>query len=294
MNSSTFKRIMRTAVRIFDVMGPVILSAFSILISFCILQPIALLLDPTFSLLASRGVGKIAFTVLVILHIFLLLSVLSKKLLNDFLQTNLYFICSTKWIVPFGSYFLSFFAIHSFILGIIIQLGHAQWHPEFLKLIPSNAVSLLMGFIATFFLAWTEEAIFRGALFTVLQQRLAPMPAIITTSLIFMFAHDLTNPINLLTTKWALGLGLFLLGIFLNMLFFLTNKLYIGMGAHAGLVFVKVVLRRIPLISYMPTIPWWIDSDLRQSIIIHLLFVAVILFLLIIFRKKLFTHSSSK
>jgi len=48
------------------------------------------------------------------------------------------------------------------------------------------------------------------------------------------------------------------------------------MGAHAGLVYIKVLLRRIPLITIPTAIPWWFSPDLRQSIIIHILFALAI------------------
>jgi hypothetical protein len=50
--------------------GPILLSALSIFMSFFIIQPIALYLDPTFSLFANRGIGKIGITVLVLAHRF--------------------------------------------------------------------------------------------------------------------------------------------------------------------------------------------------------------------------------
>ena len=274
------------ATRFSDVMGPIILSALSILVSFCILQPLALWLDPSFTLLANRSVGKIAFTIMVLLHIILLLTTTSKKLLSSFLETNLYFIRQTTWIVPFFLYFFTFFSLHALLLVGLALPGMVLFHPEALKLIPSKLGNLGFGFIATFFLAWTEEAIFRGALFTILRQKLAPLASIIITSAIFSLAHDLTNPLSLVTTDWKLGLGLFLLGMFLNLLFFITGKLYIGMGAHAGLVFVKVLLRRIPLVSYPPLLPWWFDIDLRQSLLTHGLFLVIIIYLLVAFRQK--------
>lgn len=105
-----------------------------------------------------------------------------------------------------------------------------------------------------------------------------------------MLAHDLTNPLNLVTVHWHLGLGLFLLGFFLNLLFFLSGRLAVSMGAHAGLVFVKVFLRRIPLVSYAAVVPWWFDPDLRQSPAVHALFIVSIIIITIMHWQKL-THS---
>lgn len=286
MKSFLNSKAVQIATRFSDVMGPIILSALSLFISFCLLQPLALWLDPSFSLLANRGVGKIAFTIMVLLHIILLLATTSKKLLKSFLETNLYFVRSTSWLAPFFLYFFIFAGLHALMLAALWLPGIVYFVPEALHLIPSKLGNLGLAFIATFFLAWTEEAIFRGALFTVLRQKLAPLTSIILTSLIFSLAHDLTNPLTLVTTDWKLGLGLFLLGMFLNLLFFLSDKLYIGMGAHAGLVFVKVFLRRIPFVSYAPELPWWFDIDLRQSLLTHVLFLTIIAILLIVFRSR--------
>lgn len=291
MNKFLDSKILQVITRFSDVMGPVIVSALSILISFCILQPLFLWMDPSFSLLANRGAGKILFTILVLLHIMLLLTTTPKKFLVKFVQTNFGFIRHKKWIAPFCLYFLIFFSLHSLMLYGLSLNGIVQTHPEALNLIPSKIGPLVFGFIATFFLAWTEEVIFRGALFSILKQKISPLSSIIITSLIFSLAHNVTNPLLLVTSEWRLGLGLFLLGMFLNILFFLSNALYIGMGAHAGLVFVKVLLRRIPLITYAPVLPWWFDIDLRQSLLTHSLFLLIIVFLLIVFRREFNNHA---
>lgn len=287
MIKSSHKRIARYAFRFFDVMGPIVVSALSILITSLIVQPVGLLLDPSFSLLANRGVGKIAFTLIVIINILLLLTTLSKEILAEFLERNLYFISRKSWLRPFFLMFVTFFLIHGILLASFGIMGYVHFDASALTLIPKKIFPLLFGFIATFFLAWTEEAIFRGALFLVLRQKLRPFISIVLTSLIFMLAHNLTQPWMLITVDWRLGLGLFLLGMFLNIVYFVTNKLYIGMGIHAGLVYVKVFLRRIPCIEYIPYLPWWINPDLRQSIVTHILFVAVIIVLVILYRRNL-------
>jgi hypothetical protein len=103
-----------------------------------------------------------------------------------------------------------------------------------------------------------------------------------------MLSHDLTCPLNLITSHWELGLGLFLLGFLLNILFIVFDKLSVSMGAHAGLVFVKVLLRRIPIIIWPTVLPWWVDSDVRKSFFVHLVFVITLVILIYIKRKKIF------
>lgn len=273
--------------RFLTCMRPVILSALSILITFLLLQPVALRLDASFSLLSSRSVGKIALTVIVLLHIALLVAFVSRTLLYKILDATVLFFQSKKWIKPFFIYFFSFFIIHSLLLCALLATPYVVSNPAALSLLPAKLGSLLWGFVATFFLAWTEETIFRGALFQILLDTLSPLASIIATSAIFMLAHNLTNPLAMVTTNLSLGVGLFLLGMFLNTVFFITKKLYIGMGIHAGLVFVKVVLRRVPLVTFSPILPWWLHPDLRMSYITHTLF-AIVIVGLIIYNRRLF------
>ena len=280
---------MRVIRQIFDLVGPIVISALSIFISFLILQPLACCLDPTFNLLASRGIGKIAFIVLVIYQILLLLLLQHKTFLQQFLKTNLYFFSEKNWLKKFFYYFFIFFLFHTLILLFFFYIGFAKYNPDWGNLNISLILRIFWGLIVTFFLAWTEELIFRGTLYPFFAQKVSPLISLLTTSVIFMFVHDLRNPLNLITKNWDLGLGLFLLGVLLNLIFISTKKLYTNMGAHAGLVFVKVILRRAPLIIFLPPylLPFWINSDLRMAPIVHVLFFIVITILAIKNRKKL-------
>jgi membrane protease YdiL (CAAX protease family) len=275
-----FNKIMR-------IVGPIALSALSILIVSLLINPIACWLDPSFHLLANRGVGKVAFTTIVILHILQLFLIGSRHFFETFLDINLRFFKNKRWIVPFFTFFLIFFVVHVALLAIFYLAGYATYNHTSSS--PSFG-SLAIGFLATFFLAWSEEVIFRGTLYLYFLQHIRPIESILLTSGIFALVHDLTNPLNLVTKNWKLGLGLFLLGILLNLTFAITNKLYTGMGIHAGLVFVKVVLRRWPIIAFLPVtqLPCWVDRDLRQSFLIHGLFTFVNIILIIKYKKKLF------
>jgi membrane protease YdiL (CAAX protease family) len=272
---------------ILNVIRPVILSAFSFFLSFCLIQPIGLLLDPSFSLLANRGIGKVAVTLVVLTHCALLATTFPRKLWQQFIAANFLFIWKERWLKPFGKAFTLFFCLHLTFIALSAAFGLTHWnlaafHPALtLQIVPA----LLLGFIATFFLAWTEEVIFRGTLYPFFAQQLEPLTSALLTSFIFMIVHDLTAPYNLVTTEWRLGLGLFLLGFLLNLIFIISGKLYVGMGAHAGLVFVKVLRRRIPFISHPVTLPWWFAVDLRQSLLVHAVFIAVIILLLCYYMK---------
>lgn len=272
--------------------GPIILSALSVILTFFILQPLAIYLNPSFNLLSNRGVGKVAFIIIVIFQITLFMLTLNKKFLNNFLKTNLYFFKDKNWIKKFLIYFGIFFSLHAILLFIFFLAGFAIYNPMWGKITINLILKTLFGFIVVFFLAWTEELIFRGTLFPYFEQTISTFSSLILTSIIFMFVHDLRNPLNLITKNWKLGLGLFLLGIILNLIFIQTRKLYTGMGIHAGLVFVKVLLRRMPFLIFLApkTIPFWVNKDLRMSYLVHILFTLYIIYLLYKNKKQLFTH----
>ena len=285
---------MRIVVKqILKLVGPIMLSALSIFISFLILQPLALLLDPTFNLLASRGIGKVAFIFLIIYQILLLLVLLPQKFFEKFLELNIYFFAQKGWLKKFLTYFAIFFSFHALLLFIFFMSNFVQYNPNWGTLSITLIYKILFGLFVVFMLAWTEELIFRGTIFLYFAQYLNPLPSLLLASTIFMFAHDLSNPLNLITKDWQLGLGLFLLGAMLNSILIATKKLYAGMGAHAGLVFVKVILRRMPLLTFLPAsqLPFWVVKDLRISPLVHILFFAVILVILLknktVFIKKI-------
>lgn len=274
--------------KIVRIVGPIALSAFSILIVSLLINPLACWLDPSFHLLSNRGIGKIAFTTIVILHILLLFFLDSRQFFNKFLDTNIRFLKNKQWFMEFGTFFLIFFLLHTAVLSIFYFSGYALYNPTWTR--PSFG-SLAFGLLATFFLAWSEEVIFRGTLYLYFAQYLRPIEGIFLTSAIFALVHDLANPLNLITKDWKLGLGLFLLGLLLNIAFAVTNKLYTGMGIHAGLVYVKVILRRWAVITFLPatTLPFWVDRDLRQSFLVHGLFIVLNVALIVKYRKKLFS-----
>lgn len=278
--------------KVFKAFGPILLSALSIFISFKVLQPIAYLIDPSFNLLSNRGIGKVAFVTLVILQIILFIVTQSKQFFNKFLKTNILFFSKLDWIKKYLKYFIIFFSLHALMLCIFVLVGFAKFNPILENITLKLFLRILFGFIVTFFLAWTEELIFRGTLFPYFEQTLSTFSSLIITSVIFMFVHNLTNPLDLITTNWRLGLGLFLLGLLLNLIFIDTKKLYTGMGAHAGLVFVKVFLRRMPLLIFLPAtqLPSWINKDLRMSNLIHIFFLIAVIIMFIKTRKKLFNQ----
>lgn len=267
--------------KVWEKIRPMFYSALFLFISSLSLQLLGSCVDSSFNLLASRGTPKIIFTLLVIAHVMGLALTHSRKFFQDSLDINVYFLWKNRWIPAFLCTFSVFFSLHVLMLCGIGASGYLSYNSLYV-ITPKIIGSILFGFLVTFFLAWTEELIFRGIFFRYVAQSVSPLVSVFIASLVFMLAHDIVCPWNLFTSQWQLGLGLFLLGMMLNMLFLISGKLYVGMGAHAGLVFVKVILRRIPLVTYLPShqLPWWLTADLRQSHLTHALFVVTILILL--------------
>lgn len=200
---------------------PIVISALSFFISFLVLQPIATYLDPSFNLLANKGIGKIAFTTMAILQILLLIYTQSRSFRKTWFHQNVLFLGRTQWIAPFFALFTLFFLLHCGIILFAFWNGQITYNPFWLAKLKSSLLpSIGLGFIATFFLAWSEELIFRGTLYTYFAQFFTPLTSILITSIIFMGVHNLTNPLLLITQDWQLGLGLFLLGVLLNIVFF--------------------------------------------------------------------------
>lgn len=274
--------------------GPICASALSCIASFFLLQSLACSLCQDFNLLSNRGVGKFAFMTLVILHLIGLCMLMPSSFLKTFISTNTSFFRTRSWLKDFFVFFSLFALLHILFLLTGVATGYAVFNPTLSLSYTKLTSSLVIGFIATFLLAWSEEMIFRGTLYRYLSLNMPPFPSIIITSILFSLAHNLTAPWQLLTTDYQLGLGLFLLGLLLNLIFVITNKLYCSMGAHAGLVFIKVCLRRAPIITLLPlnNLPWWLAIDLRQSFFVHLIFILCSIALCIRYKKSIFTSHS--
>jgi len=258
--------------------GPITLSALSLFLSFIVLQPLALFFGPTFNLLASRGIGKVAFVSMAIYQILLFLSLFPIKTLKKFFDRTLFFFVKEKWFPRFALYFSSFFTMHSLIIAYLYFSGILTYNPNWGSITTYLVAKTAFGLFVVFMLAWTEELIFRGTLFPYFNQFYGIVSSLFITSLIFMLVHNLRNPLLLITRDFKLGLGLFLLGLFLNQIFVITGKLYTGMGVHAGLVFVKVIFRRAPFLTNLP--------DLRSSHTTHILFLIAIVYLFVRYRRS--------
>ena len=69
------------------------------------------------------------------------------------------------------------------------------------------------------------------------------------------------------------GNGAFLLGMFLTYVRVWENSLAASAGVHAGMVYIKVILRKVPLLPIATGSPQFFPIDLRESLIFHVLLV---------------------
>ncbi len=280
--------IPHTTARWLKVVGPIVLSALSLFITFHIIQPLATWLDPAYTLLANRSVGKFALSFMVLLQLVLFVLVQPRKFSHRVIDSAIGSFRRPGWLRLMSTFFIFAFALHWLILGGLWSAGFAAYNPTWGHFSLSLVLRTLFGLFVTFLLAWSEEVIFRGFVYEYIASWYSILPSMLLASVIFMLAHDISNPLNLLTTDLPLGIGLFLLGLLLNLIFVLTGSLVASMGAHMGLVFVKVVLRRARFLTFTPpTAAFWAHTDLRQAPAVHALFLLVIVCLIWQHRKKL-------
>lgn len=143
-------------------------------------------------------------------------------------------------------------------------------------------VALLIG-LSAFAIAATEEILFRGFF---LQTMLGDLPkwlAIGVTGVIFVFFHKLGRIQDFWTIPYEmmLGGGIFCLNILLCAAYLKSKTLYLPIGIHSGLVFAKVVFRKLKLVEVLEPNSYWfgLDGDARRGFFAWVLFLAGIFLL---------------
>lgn len=256
--------------RIWTLSKPLIISAFFLSVISLATQYVAKAVSPSFNILASKGPGKILFILFFVSSAALCMWLTGAAELRQWRETVFKPLQSLQWLRSFSVFFFPFFIVHICIIALCVFLNYAHYdHIGWSTINWQWPARIALGFLATLLLTFGEEVLFRATLYNYIAQFISPWRALIATSLCFALAHDILAPWHLLTTQWRLGLGLFLLGLLLNVIYYKTNNLYNAIGAHAGLVFVKVILRRLPLITFTAQNNLFFCSDLRQSLVIH-------------------------
>jgi membrane protease YdiL (CAAX protease family) len=282
--------------KVFLAIRPVVLSALLLFVTANTAQNLITLFIPSFDILASKDLGKIVFTTLVFISLGFFVWLQSASFRFAWIKRNFGFLGNRAELTRFAQFFTLFFTLHALFLGICFALGFAHLQPAHITNFYKLAGQLLFGFCATFMLAYTEEVMFRGTLFPYFSQWLRPITAAFVTSLAFMIVHFLPNPLAQLLNDCPTGLGLFSLGFMLNLIFIKMGTMYANIGTHAGLVFVKVVLRKIRFLVFAPiaTLPWLLHSDLRQAPLVHILFWCISVGLVVNLRKIIFAPPQKK
>lgn len=158
---------------------------------------------------------------------------------------------------------------------------------------PAHSLSaILLGALGTgFAVAFLEEFVFRGALFSVMKKAISPWPLLISLSAFFALVHFLHPPlglkipeISMWTGFWFIGqifgqlsdplliaaefAVLFAIGWVLGYVRMKTASLWIGIGLHAGWVFGVKTLSPLTVRNFesgemMP----WLGDSLRVGVV---------------------------
>lgn len=278
------------AQRFFKIVRPIFVSALLLFCAAVLVQYCVTFFIPSFDILASKDMGKIVFTLLIFgsLSIFILQQ--TSKFQHRWWLRNIHFLYDRTQLHLFWRCFVTFFMLHALLLGscYFYGLGSLQTIADvsIIKIIGQ----LLFGFLATFMLALTEEIMFRGTLYPYFAHWLRPITAVFVTSLSFMLVHFFPSPVAQIQRDLPIAIGLFLLGFMLNLIFITAGSMYANIGTHAGLVYVKVILRkaRFFVLASTNTLPWFLHTDLRQAPIVHALFGLIIVGLIVHKRDVLF------
>lgn len=279
--------------KIFLRIRPIVFSALFLFITAWLAQISLSRTISGFDILASKDLGKIVFTLLVFAALGIFVAQQPSAFVCNWRKQNFGFLTQKKGAILFAKVFTIFFSLHALLLASFYLGGVAYFSPSAFFSLKAFG-QIVFGFFVTFMLAYTEEVMFRGTVFPYLLQFVRPIVAIFFTALMFMIAHFLPNPLIQLARDPAIAFGLFLLGFMLNLIFVAAGTMYANIGAHAGLVFVKVILRKVRflVISTAPTLPWFLHHDLRQAPLVHGLFLLVIIGLMVWYRKILFSSKT--
>jgi membrane protease YdiL (CAAX protease family) len=167
------------------------------------------------------------------------------------------------------------------VIGLFVLLlitGNLTWAEDGPhRLATDFAGKMIIGTIGAIALAISEELLFRGFLLRYLRwndSTAVTVSAVVVSSLIFAFVHNLRDPLGWLTPQlFPLFVGLFILGVLLAVTYLVTGSLWCSIGLHAGLVTVGEVLLRRHVIA-IDFSPWWLGgaNEIRMAPLVWLSF----------------------
>ena len=224
--------------------------------------------DP--GLLLHHGIGQLTFYLLFVLNVFLFQKYVNR---NSFLSLGLELY--PGWIIT---------VLKGWVVGVIAFVSYSALMGAFGVVEFKMAFRfgrILTAFIVAFSafgIALTEEILFRGFFLQTMLKDMSKWPAILVTGIVFIFFHDLANIQNFWTVPKHMMLagGLFSLNVLLCFAYLKSKTLYLPIGIHAGLVFAKIVFRKMKLMQTLQynSYLFGIDGDARRGIMAWLLFLA--------------------
>jgi uncharacterized protein len=236
--------------------------------------------DPGF--LRHSGVGHVTFYILFVLNVFIFQKWVNRE---GFLSLGLN---------PYSGWQMT--VLKGWIVGVLAFIGYTlvmqaagvivlKMDYRFGRVL----LALLIGCTA-FMIALTEEILFRGFFLQTLLKDLPVWMAVVITGIIFVFFHKLGSIQDfwLIPYDAMLAGGIFALHLLLTAAYFKTKLLYLPLGIHSGLVFGKVVFRKLKLIEVIEPESFWfgLGGDARRGFLAWILFVSGILVLRFLITKR--------
>jgi membrane protease YdiL (CAAX protease family) len=238
------------------------------------------------SVLDGKGVGPVPMYLLALAMVFLFSKFIARD--SPFWLTAWYFIHWRRMITGYLAMF--FISIAAVVVGysILGALGKITITERGFSGIPFSAyLSLVPIFFSVLALTSAEEVIFRSFIMRYLRWNTTlsvTVGAMVFSSLVFAFVHNLSDPMAWLTYRgMLLFIGLFILGLVLCLTYVLTRSLMCAAGVHAGLVYTQFFRYRTRSFDLEPDV-WWmgVSQDIRMAPFawVILIFIAVLVILL--------------
>ena len=227
-------------------------------------------------LTAGSGVGEVLFLVIILVCCYLFTRYVWGQSVSGFFLAYVhawrktlrgFAVCAGLTFVVALTWFVFIFAI-----------GGAQWSSAAWAEVDWNTLRVVLRrSLVAIVLASTEELVFRGIAFKYLigaGGRVAVVRAIVVSSVIFSLSHHFQDPEYWLDVG-AIGLfvGLFLIGVLLCLVYYVTNSLACAIGVHSGLIWFAV-LKKTEVLQLIPS-GWTVSNafDPRAQPATWLLFV---------------------
>jgi membrane protease YdiL (CAAX protease family) len=229
--------------------------------------------DPGF--LRHSGVGHVTFYVLFVVNVLLF-----QKYVNRESFYSLGFATYPGWVKTiFKGWTVG---VISFIAYTFVMDAFGVIELRMIRGVGSLVLALIIG-CTGFTIAATEEILFRGFFLQTMLKDLPKWVAVFITGIIFVLFHKLGAIQDFWTKPYdaMLAGGIFCLHIWLSIAYLKTRSLYLPIGIHSGLVFGKVVFRKLKVIEVIEpnSYLFGLNGDARRGFLAWALFLCGVLIL---------------